>query len=322
MNLMGRISLAALLWVPAVAAPDGWRIETDRAVAVRGKFAHHKDVSAAAMLGNGRMLVGSDETRGVQLARFDASGGRIDVEGLVTVLDGEGTELDLEGMAYSKTARTCYLVGSHALSRKKQELEADRSLVLSVPINESGLPQRSAIRKASLRPALQADSALAPFLDKPASANGLDIEALGERDGRLFFGLRAPSVEGKVTVLVAEAERLFSGAAPSFEKIMVSLGRERGFRDLVAIEGGFLLIAGSSGNDDDTAAAPGAFTLHFWDGRSDEAPSIGTIPAPNGKAEALTVIEETPAHILLLVFYDGAKDGGPRELRVLKPAAS
>ena len=321
MNVSSLLPLAVAFCASSAVAANGWKLDDGREFEVKGKIKGGKDVSAAALVGGGRGLVGSDETRGVQSVRLDASNRRIAVEGFLVLLDGEGTELDIEGMAYSKATRTCYLTGSHALSRKKEQFEADRSMVIALPVDEAGVPRRDGLRKSSLRAALQADPALAPFLDKPASANGLDIEALAERDGRLFFGLRAPSVDGKVPVLVTDARGLFSASPPACEKIMLALGPGRGFRDLVAIDGGFLLISGSSGSDDDTAGSPGAFKLHFWDGRSGVAPEIGVVPATAGKPEALLVAEETPAHVSAIVFYDGVKDGAPRSVRIVKPSS-
>jgi hypothetical protein len=315
------ISMAAAFCGSVAVGSDGWKIEAGHEWDVKGKITGGRDVSAATLLGGGRGLVGSDETRGVQVVRLDARARRIDVEGFMALLDGEGTELDLEGMAFSKAGRVCYFVGSHALSRRKEEFEADRSLVIALPIDDAGMPRRDGLRRASLRPIIKADPALAPFLDKPASANGLDIEALAERDGRLYFGLRAPSHDGRVPVLVIDAAGLFSSSAPAVGKTLLELGPGRGIRDLTAVDGGFLLISGPSGTDDDTAGSPGAFLLQFWDGKSGLVLPVGVISAPSGKAEALLVVEETASHVLVLVFHDGAKDGAPRSLRVIKPAS-
>jgi hypothetical protein len=176
-----------------------------------------------------------------------------------------------------------------------------------------------ALEKTSLRPVLEADPKLKPFLDQPATANGLDIEGLAFRGGRLFFGLRAPSLDGRASVLEVSAKDLFAGGATA-KRHEIDLGAGQGIRELVTLsDGRFLVLSGPSGSDDEPDAT-GRFQFWRWGGPGEALDRIGELPAMPGKAEGVFVFSDSERLIEGLVFCDGAKDGEPRPFRLIKPA--
>jgi Protein of unknown function (DUF3616) len=314
----------ALIAAGTSCGDGGWQLQNAGAMLkVKGKIESGKDVSAAAKVGATIAWIGSDETRSIQPLRLDLENHRFEALDPIALLEGDGSEIDIEGMAFSRGNRTCYITGSHSLSRKKQRSEADRSWVFALPVDADGRADTRRLKKASLRLLLKADSKLAPFLGKPATENGVDIEGLAERGGRLFFGLRAPSLDGKAFVIVVDAEALFADARPSCQRLALPLGAGRGIREMVSIEDGFLIIVGASTSDDESTQAPaaGAFGLYFWGGTGGPLTKIGDISNPPGKPEGLLVLSETSTVVEVVVFHDGAKDGGPTPLHILKPSA-
>ncbi|MEL6868125.1 MAG: DUF3616 domain-containing protein, partial [Bacteroidota bacterium] len=102
-------------------------------------------------------------------------------------------------------------------------------------------------------------------------------------------------------------------------------------RDMTAVEDGFLIIGGPMGD------APGPYGLYFWDGTDMIYGNDRPIPMPpavlhledieppmgddgaQGKAEGITVLEETVTSYKVLIIYDSIKDGNPQLWHIHKP---
>jgi hypothetical protein len=54
----------------------------------------------------------------------------------------------------------------------------------------------------------------------------------------------------------------------------------------------------------------------FWGGAGSQVHKIGAIPDVTGKAEAMTVLEEAPDHITVLMLFDGPRQGRPTIYRI------
>ena len=110
---------------------------------------------------------------------------------------------------------------------------------------------------------------------------------------------------------------LFEGghADPKLETL--KLGRGRGIRDLVAIDKGFLVLAGPSEIDCD-------YTVYFWNGAK-ELRRLRDLPKFTGKKgkqvkpEGVLPLDSSAAGLRLLVLFDSAKEGAPRPLTVTEP---
>ncbi len=262
------------------------------------------------------------------------------------VLQGTADELDAEGAATD--GRYVYVTGSHAAKRNDCASNPGSRHLIRLRLDPAtGRALRSPggvlvdyADTGRLWPLMQAQPGLAPHVgerkclgaeppdEAPAQAGqqGVNIEGLAVRDGRLYFGFRGPASKGVARVLAVDADALFSTQAASDAKATlthVALGPNRGIRDMVAVKTGFLLLAGP----DDSRASQGAgWVVAWWDGqRGAEGrvvqPRILATLDLSGvklrkcdkelKPEAMTVLEETPAAYQLLVLSDGMCDGGP-----------
>lgn len=113
----------------------------------------------------------------------------------------------------------------------------------------------------------------------------------------------------KATELFADASK----AAHTTHRL--ALGSGFGIRDIACVSDGFLLIAGPSGTDE---SAHG-FTLHHWAVPGGGLTKIGDIQAPaEGKAEGLLMLAESADTMDVFIFFDGAENGAPMELRLVK----
>jgi hypothetical protein len=155
-----------------------------------------------------------------------------------------------------------------------------------------------------LRDVLRDDEVLGSFFSMPGKEGGIDIEGVAVKDGKLFVGFRGPVLRGNfVPVVVLEFDQ-----PHEYELRFVQLGG-RGIRDLVAVEDGFLILAGPVGDGD------GSYQLHLWNGE-DCVPGAeeltGTITpiaelaaGPGEKPEGVTVLVENADQWQLLVISDG-----------------
>jgi hypothetical protein len=151
---------------------------------------------------------------------------------------------------------------------------------------------------------LESDEVLGPFFDMPGKENGVDIEGVAVQGGRLYIGFRGPVLRGNFVPVVT----LEFDDPEDYALKFVQLGG-RGIRDLVAVENGFLVLAGPVGDGD------GSYRLYFWNGQdcvpgdqksTGEITNLGDLATqPGKKPEGITVMSESPAEWRLLVVSDG-----------------
>ena len=168
----------------------------------------------------------------------------------------------------------------------------------------------------------------APEAPTMPGRQGVNIEGLGVKDKRLYFGFRGPVEQGVAKVLSVDTEALFRGGDPKATVTRLALGARRGIRDIVATRDGFLLLAGP---DDSPSSSTAGWTLSWWDGKDGTAPLTPKVLAvldtnsvklrscdKELKPEAITVLEEGQRSFRVLVLSDGMCDGGPLEFTVLR----
>ncbi|EXI85936.1 MAG: hypothetical protein AW11_03268 [Candidatus Accumulibacter regalis] len=169
-----------------------------------------------------------------------------------------------------------------------------------------------------------------PEAPKLLGQHGVNIEGLAVSDGRLYFGFRGPARKGQAVILAVDSEALFQGGDVRASITRIKVGAGRGIRDMVAVQGGILLLTGP---DDDPATQPGVkWAISWWDGKSSSGvvtpKTLATLDLGGvelreikaGKAnvcedkelkpEAMTVLDETPQAYRLLILSDGMCDGG------------
>ena len=307
------------------------RIEEMGDLEIRGPVNDGQDVSGIDWTGN-FLLLGSDEGARIEVVkgRLDA-GYDTDDSKIPLSRSPDDEEVDIEGIAGEGSL--FYVVGSHSLKRKRVKPdksqkknrkrlrdvthEASRDAVFRVELDlDTGALVKGPDR-ITLRHFLEQDEILARFAKIPSKENGIDIEGIAVRDGRLYVGFRGPVLRGNyVPVLVLESFHV----AADYELRFVNLGGF-GVRDIVAVDNGFLILAGPIGD------AVGHYELWFWTGEDaiggdDQPPSalekIGEIPSDGAKAEGVTVTLESADAYELIVVYDSRENGGATRFRASK----
>ncbi|MGD9539776.1 DUF3616 domain-containing protein [Methylocystis sp.] len=147
---------------------------------------------------------------------------------------------------------------------------------------------------------------------------GVNIEGVAAKDGRLYFGFRGPAIDGEALLLGVDAKALFEGgvAAPSVARIKV--GKKRAIRDLTIADGALLALVGP--DDDNLPLNYSVFRIespYQGSARAAELAALDLDKAPRDekgepiKPEAIALLDATPERYRLLVLSDGGEDGAP-----------
>src|SRR5262249_39464873 len=243
------------------------------------------------------------------------------------LLNDDKREIDMEAAA--SDGEHLYIVGSHSLHRKRlnaDDYESNRERQTQVEPHDDSyrLYEIELDRdgkfvskdRISLLELLKDDDVLRPFCKIPSKENGIDIEGLAVKDGKLFIGFRGPVLrENFVPVMVLSFDR-----PAKYELRFVPL-EGRGIRDMTAVEGGFLILGGPVGDGD------GLYRLYLWDGRDcipgsgsphGKVTPIGNLPEDlGGKPEGLALLPSDGTHWRLVLVCDGSDRA--TEFEVVKP---
>lgn len=262
----------------------------------------------------------------------------------------ERKEMDVE--AITVDGDTVYVTGSHATPRRRideidNSYEENRAILsansrddvegiddtgwknakprerlIRFDLDESG--QASNMQEISLAETFDRIDALKPFRQLPSKENGVDIEGLAIRDGKLFAGLRGPVFNGGYAVaLRLDFEAIAGGSSKIGDKNVrfIQLGG-LGIRSLASVADGFLVLAGPVGD------APGPYRLYLWDGEDmvpgagspgGEIKLLGAIETSAGaKPEGLIIFDENPAGYEIGVVEDSADPPLLRKMTVPK----
>lgn len=318
------VVICVLAGLPVEAARA---VEAEEKFELNGELSEPSDLSGLA-LHRGLLVVCSDE--GAKLDVLRRSGDAFDALPPIKLIDDERAEIDMEGAA--SDGQHVFVVGSHSRARKKLDAgrtytnnrqrlgqidnEASRYNVFRLGLDERG--RCISKESISLAKILRNDEILSPFTKLPGKENGIDIEGIAAADGTLYFGFRGPVLRGNyVPVLALEYER-----PERYRLLFVDLAG-RGIRDLAAVSGGLLVLAGPVGDGD------GSFELYFWDkqdcvpGRDSphgELKHVGTVESSReAKPEGITVVEEHDGDVRLLLLRDGMVDPCIEQIRIALP---
>jgi hypothetical protein len=329
-------ALAALVCLTtACFHQDGWTVrEAGEAWRFAG-FREAHDLSGIARASGRHAIVVADESHELQPGILDLAKRTLqaaDPIKLPVQVGKQGKkkpEADLEAVAWNPLDSCYYVIGSHGVGKKKGDHQASRHLIFRIPFNAAtGHLNVSGIERATLTPIIEGIAELRPFVHQPLQQNGLNIEGMAARAGRLWIGLRAPSVAGNAFILEVDPKKLFGSGADAVVH-MIHLGRGRGIRELAAVSDGLLILAGNAAAEaskrfpESEATGPDrSFTLHHWIPRRNSAPLIARLPVSDGKAEGLMVIGEQTSSIKVLVLFDGILAGGPRAFVLARPRDS
>jgi Protein of unknown function (DUF3616) len=238
-------------------------------------------------------------------------------------------EFDGEGVAYDGT--WFYVVGSHGCTRKDAEYRPSMFLLARMRLDDQGRVQGEVQRTFRLAEALQRAPEARPHFAKKLmlkkdeqgpEPNGLNIEGIAAMDGRLLFGLRAPSLNSGALVLDVAAEDLFKPDAQLSPRLShVEIGENAGIRDMAVLPDKRLLIL--SGPAQEQAGVQYALwaVARRSDGHLEGRPErlhddVGWSDKAIPGAEAVAVVGCEGDTLRALVFYDGVENGGAREYRI------
>jgi len=296
------------------------RIELVDHYSFAGSVLEDTNLSGIACLSGKNCLVGADEGRAVQFVELSRPARTLKVGKTVSLLP-LGKEIDIEAIAAEDDSY--YIIGSHGISKKQGEQQANRFRIFRLKVDRvTGTPAR--VDVATLSGILRSDPVLGERFQMPLQQNGLNIEGLAVRDGRLFVGFRNPNLDGYAFVMeIAAADVFESKTKPQYVLHKLPLGKGLGIREIVAAKTGFLIIAGNAGSEPSEKFTESQnyeedreFSLVFWDGKGSEVRRIGPIPDTPGKAEAMTILEESANEITVLILFDGPKGGRPTVYRI------
>lgn len=297
---------------------------------VTGSYEAGSELSGIAAVSGTECLVVSNETRCAQIATLGQEGRQLVAGPVVPLLDrSSDEEIDLEAICAHPAGLCYYATGSHAVSKEKGKLRPDQAKVFRIPVDAASMRPnpnaRDQIKVASLKPWLHRSELLKGYVNRPLQRNGVNIEGLACKNGKLFFGFRAPNLNGKALVVETEAEAFFQTDSPTCVVHQLAVGSGQGIRDLIACRDGFLLVTGNAGSegsskflDPENFDGDATFTLHFWKGGDAPVQKIGVLPDTEGKAEGLLVLKDTEEGLTLLVLFDGAHNGGAKTYRLTK----
>jgi Protein of unknown function (DUF3616) len=241
---------------------------------------------------------------------------------------GERKFRDLDGEAVAYAEPFFYVVGSHGCSRHSNKFRSSSFILARIRDARIANPSAGATLDPSgvetsyrLSEALAAAPSIRPYFTRDLmSANGLNVEGLAVSGGKLFAGLRAPTLDGTAFIIAIEADRLFDERVSINEGdvrvISVPIGAGRGIRDLTWLNDGQLLILSGPAQD---AKVP--FEIHVLDILAETSRLLGTLDelpdATGAKAEAISVLSQHGNVVDVLVMFDGLPSGGPREYTII-----
>ena len=305
-------NISGLACMPTDTTPSTCLVIDDQ-----GRFAQ------IARIGNGQVAAGarlpligrkpSGDTVGQPPAEIDCS-------------DGERKFRDLDGEAVAYAAPFFYVVGSHGCSRHSNKFRGSSFILARIPerqvTNAARTFDPSGVETSyRLSEALAAAPRIRPYFTRDLmSANGLNVEGLAIVGGKLFAGLRAPTLDGKAFIVAIDTDRLFDGRASinqhDVQVISVPIGAGRGIRDMARLNDRQLLILSGPAQD-----APVPFEIHVLDIVAQTTTLLGTLgelpDAKGAKAEAISVLSRRGNAVDTLVMFDGLPSGGPREYTIM-----
>lgn len=296
------------------------RVELVDHYSFAGNVLEDTNLSGIACLSDTNCLVGTDEGRAVQFVELSRTAKMLKVTKTVSLLQSS-KEIDIEAIAAE--GDSYYIIGSHGISKKRGEQQANRFKVFRLKVDrQTGMP--AGVDAASLSSLLRADVILGEHFQMPLQESGANIEGLAAKNGRLFVGFRGPNLEGHAFVMEVAARDIFENSPkPQYTLHRLRLGEGFGIREIVAAKSGFLIIAGNAGSEpsekfteSENYEKDREFSLVFWDGKGSEVHRIGPIPNPPGKAEAMTILEESTSEVTVLILFDGPKGGRPSVYRI------
>ncbi len=197
-----------------------------------GKAKYNEEISGVKCFAQGKgqssCFIVADEKKGLQqISITQTAGGKLScTPGPVLAkkrglwcLPGKKPERDFESIA--SDGRSLFIAGSWGNRRKKSVMPSpERWALIAQPLDGAANIQgecRRVQRKNIMSLLKNAKGGFEYFADTPLQCGGLNVEGMAYQNGKLFFGLRSPSVydNAGAWVITAKANELFAGNLPA-----------------------------------------------------------------------------------------------------------
>jgi hypothetical protein len=303
------------------SAPAAWTVS--------GKFKKDEEarinISGAACAAKAppfdSCIVVNDQKKYAQF--FSIDGTVINPGKVIRLLDKDAKgDPDAEGAAYDNG--NFYITGSHGRSRHDPDDHNKSSyVVFRFPVDKTtGKPAFHVSDddvvgvEASRRLRDVIKDKVGAFFDRPLDENGVNIEGIAVKDGRMYLGLRGPSDNGNAIIISVDADAVFApdqDLNARAEKL--HLGPATGIRDLATVSDGLLVLTGPVNKQEVTPSVRhwNPKTAALGQPRALKIPDLGT----DAKAETLLVLRDVDGEPWrVLVMFDGPENGAPTEYRI------
>ncbi|HEY5798513.1 MAG TPA: DUF3616 domain-containing protein [Bosea sp. (in: a-proteobacteria)] len=284
----------------------------------------------AASKAPGLCLAVFDEGGEARYLTIDGGALRPDAERVVLIPG----QIELDGEAAATDGTFYYVAGSHSAKRSDCKTNRQSRHLIRFKVDpDTGRAKRDGADKladftdtGALWTLMGGFRPLKAYVGdgmclgtKPPGKNGVNIEGMAARDGRLFFGFRGPVGKDGAKILSVNAKALFEGGDADPKLFTVALEKGRSVRDLLAVSDGILMLAGP---DDNEANEKLSFTVSRWNGKEgkENVKPLARLDLSGvklrdcdkeTKPEAIAVLGEKPGQPYeAVIFSDGMCDGG------------
>lgn len=226
-------------------------------------------------------------------------------------------ESDVEGAA--RVGNRVYWIGSHGRNREGNAAP-DRAKFFATEIHGKNGRKLEPVGApySRLLDDLIADPRFARFgfaeasRLSPKKQGGLNIEGMCARaDGSLLIAFRTPVPGGKALLLpLLNPDKVIENEPAKFGEIIPLDLAGSGIRDICAVGGKFLIIAGASDGSKD-------FHLYVWDGKSEKPRLINGNFFNKLNPEAIFRFESDPTDVFQILSDDGGRKTGGKECKDL-----
>jgi hypothetical protein len=324
-----------------------WKVQRDLLGELKkGKYKVSEDVSGLACNRADYpkvCIIADDETQGSQIVIL--RDGELTAGDFIPLISNtfknDPLELDAEGVTFADGA--FYVIGSHGRPRHEEGKPDDKNIaraeatrqVFRIALPPDAIDMTTG--KIKVAPKITGSSALAGIIkaqpkltewfDKALEDNGLTVEGIAAKDGKLYMGMRGPVLsDGKAIILEVPIPMVFEGQQGEVRLHELDLakdtqGNPRGVRDLVPHMDSFLILAGPVNDpedDDKYDIREGDYTVLSWSGS--EAPLVGRFHlmgyGKKVKPEAILPLEAKAGSFRALVLFDGPNNGKPTPVQI------
>lgn len=313
--------------VYAEAPSAGWKVALTARPFRLEQFAENEDLSGLASWDGKQFLVVTDEGVNALPGKLDTASGLLSAAGVVP-LPAE-KEADAEGVCVSREDSCYYITGSLGVGKKKADFQPARAQVYRVPVDTTtGEPKADGVVATSrLFQWVEKHPILKDHVRRPLQLNGFNIEGLCARDGKLWFGVRGPNLNGSIHIIETTGTSLFGTGDLQASLHTLQTGTDGiGVRELATLKDGILVLTGNA-SAEATKQQPktmardpngdSRFELWLWN-PGQAVKRIGILPNFPGKAEGLYVLDDTETHAEVVVLHDSEPQGGAKVIRLEK----